>query len=178
MTVIAAYFKSPADYAIGADEQAECNGIINLGVVKIHQWGSVLFGGWGAQAQTQRAARHMLASSSPTDQVGLDAALCDLHAYLLAHAGPQGSGTIPSVGAGFLFVGPFGIVEVDYSGGLNYHKKYWAGGSGAPIALGMMYARVPAPEFPASESVRLAVKAAICFDAGCGGEPHVLAVEP
>lgn len=169
MTIIAAAFRSPDDYAIGADSLATTpGGGKSTGVVKVVRRGRVLVGAAGAWAQAQRLIRILDEPASMEDLVESVAAA---RTALIAFVAPPGPGALADTLVDLLTVGPWGIVEFDSTGGWLRHSHWWAIGSGAPEGRGAMHA---VPHASASDQVDRAVRAAIALDTGCGGEPLVL----
>jgi hypothetical protein len=175
VTIIAASFENESSYAIASDSQGEVDGERITGIVKVHRWGSVLFGGWGTSAQVQYARRWLLGWDSPADLDALMVSIRSLYDALCERVGPAGNAEVANVGAGFLFVGPWGILCMDYAGAVHDRGSRAAGGSGGLVASGAMWAR--RQHLGGCEPrllVDLGVRAAIELDTGCGGDVRVL----
>lgn len=175
MTVIAAAFQDGSDYAIAADSQGEVDGERITGIVKVHRWGPVLFGGWGTSAQVHRGRRWLLGWDPPADMNALSEIVRALYDALCERVGPAGNAEVVNIGAGFLFVGPWGILRMDYAGAVHDAGRQAAGGSGGLVATGAMWVlgRAFGPPDPRAR-VLLGVEAAIALDTGCGGDVVVL----
>jgi len=176
MTVIAAAFRNSDDYAIAADSQGEVDGERITGIVKVHRWGPVLFGGWGTSAQVHRGRRWLLGWDPPADMNALSEIVRALYDALCERVGPAGNAEVVNIGAGFLFVSPWGVLRMDYAGAIHEVGRHAAGGSGGLVASGAMWAlREELDCYSPHRLVRVGVGAAIEMDTGCGGNIVMLA---
>lgn len=182
MTIICTYFNSPADYAMASDTEGCCDGRRVRSGPKVHANGAVLFGGHGLLAQTQRGRAFLSGGIGYATKADLLAKLRDLHDLLAERVGAPTDGDVKSTGCGWLTVGPWGIIEMDYSGAIVEHGRWAAVGSGGEVGTGALFVLdqfvtdrgVPGDRYFLAEVCRLAVQAAIALNNGCGGEAVVL----
>lgn len=188
MTCIAAAFRSPTEYALGADSCREWRGTRTIGY-KPKRWGPCLFATAGS-APTGEALAGALMALDPPDGAAhpapsteawraaqdVEAKLREAFAKVSAGVQPQPGSTMPSIDAELLLVGPTGVYLLAGDGMVLNPGKWWAIGSGGAEARGVLWALYHDPR--AHSVVLSAVNAAIEMDVGCFGPPVVVKAMP
>ncbi len=173
MTVLVAHL-APGVAVLGADTLVT-GGPSTHAVTKLlpisFEGGSYLVG-WtgGAPSTAFVAARHRQSFATPHDFAAAWRAFCRMECLVVQNEGrPQHPGS-------FLLARPGELWVVDASGyAFPVSAPYLTEGSGADVAAGAMHALMErradtSPEY----RVRLAIQAACCHEASCGGEPVLL----
>jgi hypothetical protein len=198
MTILAAAFNGPTDYAIASDSTSDLDGSRVPSGGKVWRLGAILLGSHGLASQRQRAMRWTELRPAPADPTALVLALVDLYEHLAARVGPPPYAELPLMGLGVLVASPWGVMELDSGGAVTQPPAWawWAAGSGGAAARGAIRGFTMASQFAeeakgangngargpfwgwsTSAIVRYAVEAAIDLDTGCGGAAVVLRSE-
>lgn len=198
MTIIAAAYRNPTDYAIGSDSTSDLDGSRVPSGGKVWRWGRVLLGSHGYASQRQRAIRWTEGRAAPETAEDLADSLVALYEHLAARTGPAPFAEIPLMGLGVLVASPWGVAELDSGGAVTQPPEWswWAAGSGGAAARGAIHGFLRAVRFAEEEKgmnandagapfygwrpsaiVRFAVGAAIDLDTGCGGAAVVLTAD-
>lgn len=168
MTILAAAFRDPTDYAIASDSLGVDSSGARFPARKLWSYGPVLVGGTGSPALLQAAAAAVTATEAPNVADQLRRAVVPL-------VGVSQSESPARADAAWLIVSPTGILWVDAEGAVYEMEKTAAIGAGGPVARGAMHALIGQLDCYAPRLlVEHAVRAAIALDSGCGGVPVVL----
>ena len=167
MSIIAAAWRSPAHYAIGADSWWSHDSDPTIPGVVVPKVQPVFDTGWyigvaGAMPGVQRLLRAFIDRQKREEGIidGLRGAWDDI----IDKCGTAPPSSYPSTGAPALLVGPSGIIELGSAGEITWHagaaggRGYAAIGCGAPVAMGAMWGAEckTAPQHRVSAGVRAA----------------------
>ena len=169
MTIIAAAYDSPTDYAIATDTHGVVNGI-RIPSVKAIRVGAVLIGHSGASNEKKPGYAWLesaegLAAIAEKD---IPHVLLDMRAHILRTTERQPNCT--GLDSCFIVAHPAGITIMGSDGGISNAPPRWAIGCGEDVGLGAMFRRPGSP----AEVVRVAVEAACALREGCFGEAAVI----
>lgn len=169
MTICAAAYDSPTDYAIAADSHGIVNGL-RIPSVKTIRVGALLIGHSGC-AHEKKAGYAWLESSAGLESVaaGPKQALAAMRVHILATT--ERSPNCVGLDSCFIVASPVGIHVMGSDGGISETPPRWAIGCGEDVGIGAMFRRPGSP----AEVVRIAVEAACALREGCFGEAVVLA---
>jgi ATP-dependent protease HslVU (ClpYQ) peptidase subunit len=178
VTIIAGY-DDGATAALGSDTQVQTDHIKAPGRKKVYQVGRCLVGAAGCGLWYD----FLREQSEAEVGLGLPDAwwgrpFCVwLAKSWLSWAKERGHGAMgaPSwyLDGTMLCATPGGLFVIDCMGSVRQCPGYHAIGSGAPVALGVLYARGGTPQ----ERVRVAVQAAVLHAPGCGGDAVVREID-
>jgi ATP-dependent protease HslVU (ClpYQ) peptidase subunit len=168
MTIIAAAYDSPTDYAIAADSYSVVNSLRLPSPAKVVRTGDMLIGGAGSGNETATGLAWIAAHVDHANQHPR-IALADMRRHILDTT--ERVGELKGLDSHYLMVGPGGILVLGSDGHISDMPSRWAIGCGEDVGLGAMFRRPGSP----AEVVRVAVEAACALREGCFGEAVVLA---
>lgn len=165
MTIIAAAYDNPENYALAADSYAIVNGL-RLPRRKVHRVGRIFFGSTGLMSDNERAARAI--RDGVSEPYAMDTPL--LLGMIWATLTQDHKDSRPVLETHFLAVGPDGVWLLGTDGGIGRAPDRWAIGCGEDVGVGAMFQRDGTP----AHVVSVAVSAACALREGCFGVPVVL----
>lgn len=193
MTILAAVYRSPTEYALAADTGVS-DGRGGLWIpcpskiITLISAGTSCVGFLGVAGPTNITDRwrrmldekdgpgadlvHMVVNGASAFHVS--SRLAVLHDAVLPHAGPTGPECYPRTGAAILLVCPAGIFALDQHGAVHTCASWWAEGTGAEVALGYLDAieRYDSTA-PAHQRAQDAAEAAVFRMSSCRGPVQV-----
>lgn len=164
MTIIAAAYNGPTNYALAADSHSVANGLRRACTKTARLSGGWLVGTAGNHVEGV-ALVDLLRAANVIDAPTVRRAFVEVVGYAWMRAAG-----ISGLDSHMLFVGPAGIWTLGSDGGWTRAPNRWAVGSGEHVGVGAMYGREGEP----ADVVRLAVEAACALADGCFGEAVVV----
>jgi hypothetical protein len=193
VTILAAVYRSPSEYALAADTGVS-NGHGGLWIpcpskiVTLIEAGKSCIGFLGFAGPTNITDRwrrmldekagpgadlvHMVVNGGAAFHIS--ARLAAMHDAVLPHAGPAAADSFPRTAAAILLVCPPGIFALDQHGAIHTCESWWAEGTGAEVALGYLDAIERfSPGHAAKDRAREAAEASCFRMSSCRGPVHV-----
>ena len=192
MTVIAAARAVDGSVTIGADTETEVGYIRLRSPGKLHEVGSAIISGYGIRRVVLKFVEFACRTTElpDTDPVRNEIWLRNVASHWATSMREAGEGTTDANGwtlnSALIVAMPGAIWRVDGSGWCDpVQEDYTAGGSGAEVAMGALYADRLSPRArpwlgaaDARNAVQVALAAACQHSRGCGGPVHILTTIP